>query len=246
MNDFKNKIAVITGATAGIGKAIALKFAQKGAYIILIGRDESRGRALVHEIGENNCQFFSVDVSKTQQVKDLTKKILKDYSKVDFLINNAGITKDNLLLRLTEKEWDEVMEINVKSCYNFCQSLLLSMMKAGYGKIVNISSVVGITGNAGQTNYCASKAAVIGFTKALALEVAKRGICVNCVAPGFIMSQMTNILSDEQKENILSRIPLGRMGTAEEIAHAVAFLCSDESNYITGQVLTIDGGMVNY
>lgn len=245
MTQFKNKVALITGATAGIGKAISLKMAQEGAYVILIGRDPSRGEALVEQIGENQSSFYSVDVSKSHQVKELVKNLLKEHNKIDFLINNAGITRDNLLLRISEKDWDEVMEINVKSCYNFCQSLLLSMMKAGYGKIVNISSVVGITGNAGQTNYCASKAAVIGFTKALALEVAKRGICVNCIAPGFIKSQMTDILSEDQKENILSRIPMGRMGSAEEIAHAVVFLCSDASNYITGQVLTIDGGMVN-
>lgn len=244
---FANKVVIVTGGTAGIGKAIALKFAEKGATVLILGRNEDRGLEVVNEIRDLynlDSFFYKIDVSKFEEVKVLIKDILDKFRSVDVIVNNAGITRDQLLMKMTEHDWDEVMEINVKSCYNMCHALIRSMMKARQGKIVNISSVVGLSGNAGQVNYAASKAAIIGFTKALAKEVATRGICVNCVAPGFIETQMTEVLNEQQKQTTLSQIPLGRMGSPDDIANAVLFLSSSDSDYITGQVLTVDGGMV--
>lgn len=244
---FANKVVIVTGGTAGIGKSIALKFAEKGATVLILGRNENRGQEIVNEIKNLyslDSYFYKIDVSNCKEVKALIKDILDKYGCVDIVINNAGVTRDQLLMKMTEQDWDEVMEINIKSCYNLCHALIRSMMKARQGKIVNISSVVGLSGNAGQVNYAASKAAIIGFTKALAKEVATRGINVNCVAPGFIETQMTEVLSEQQKQATVSRIPLGRMGSPDDIANAVLFLSGSDSDYITGQVLTVDGGMV--
>lgn len=248
MNDFlKNQTAVITGGTAGIGKAIAIKYAESGANVAIFGTNDERGAQVVAEICQktnaNNVIFIKVDVASTQQVDLAIKQVLERFSQVDILVNNAGITKDQLLMKMSEEDWDQVMAVNVKSCYNTCKTLVRHMMKARKGKIINMSSVVGLTGNAGQANYAASKAAIIGFTKALAKELAPRKICVNCIAPGFIATPMTDILNEEQRKGVLSKIPLGRMGTSDEIANAALFLASSWSDYITGQVLVVDGGM---
>jgi len=237
----KDQVAVITGGTAGIGKAIAEKFAKQGAHVVVIGTNVERGQQVAKDLG-GRAQFFKVNVANSAEVQEAVKKILEAFQRVDILINNAGITADQLLMRMTEDDWDKVMTINVKSCYNLCHALVRAMMKARKGKIINMSSVVGLTGNAGQANYAASKAAIIGFTKALAKELAPRNICVNCIAPGFIETQMTEALNEEQKKAALAQVPLGRMGKAEEIAEAALFLAGAE--YVTGQVLTVDGGMV--
>lgn len=248
MGKLDQHVALVTGGTAGIGKAIALKLASEGARIAIFGRNVEKGLAVVTEIegqyGNGQAAFYQVNVSQKEAVAQAIEKVLQEFGPVDILVNNAGVTRDQLLMRMSENDWDEVMDINVKSCYNLTSALVRSMLKARKGKIINISSVVGLTGNAGQTNYAASKAAVIGFTKALAKELASRKICVNCVAPGFVETQMTDMLSSPQRESILSQIPMGRMGNPEDIANAVLFLCCPESDYITGQVLTVDGGMV--
>jgi 3-oxoacyl-[acyl-carrier protein] reductase len=244
----QNKCAIVTGGTAGIGKAIALKFAEQGAKVIIFGTHKERGAQAVAEIkqttGNDLGTFYAVNVANKAEVEQVIKQILETHPQIDILVNNAGITRDTLLMKMTEKDWDDVMAINVKSCYNTSHALVRSMMKARQGKIINISSVVGLTGNAGQTNYAASKAAIIGFTKALAKEVASRNINVNCIAPGFIETGMTEILNTAKKDAALAGIPLGRMGTPTEIAHTALFLASSMADYITGQVITIDGGMV--
>lgn len=241
----KDQVALITGGTAGIGKEIAIKFAEQGAKVVIFGTNADRGNEVVNTISAKggSAFFYSVDVSQTSSVDEAIKKILEQHGHVDVLVNNAGITRDQLLMKMTEEEWDAVFNVNVKSCYNTAKALIRAMMKARKGKIINMSSVVGLTGNAGQVNYAASKAAIIGFTKALAKEVASRNICVNCIAPGFIETNMTNALTDNQKSDILKEIPMGRMGTTAEIANAALYLASMLSDYVTGQVLTVDGGM---
>lgn len=245
----KGKKAIVTGGTAGIGKAIALAMAKAGAHVAIFGTNLERASQVVAEMKEHSSpeQMFSchmVDVSDKAAVEAAMQAILTDWKTVDILVNNAGITKDGLLMKMTEEDWDQVLATNLKSVYNTCQSLVRVMLKARAGKIINISSVVGITGNAGQTNYCASKAGMIGFTKALAQELASRGIAVNCIAPGFIETKMTDVLKEEQKEGILKQVPMGKMGSPEDIANAVVFFASPFSDYITGQVLAVDGGMV--
>lgn len=241
------KVAIITGATAGIGKAIAAKFASSGAKVILFGTNIERGKTTVEEILKENpngsAEFFQVDVSQKVAVDATIKIILEKYGNVDILVNNAGITKDQLLMRMPEDDWDSVMDVNVKSCYNTCHALVRPMMKAKRGKIINMSSVIGLTGNVAQTNYAASKAAVIGFTKALAKELASRQICVNCLAPGFIVTSMTDALPDTLKDALINKIPLARFGATEEVANAALFLASNQSDYITGQVISVDGGL---
>ncbi len=243
-----NQTAIVTGGTAGIGRAIAIKFAENGAKVIIFGTNQERGAQVVEEItekyGSDRALFYAVNVASKEDVTAVIKEISSNCGTIDILVNNAGVTRDQLLMKMTEKDWDDVMDINAKSCYNTCQALVRQMMKARRGKIINMSSVVGITGNAGQANYAASKAAIIGFSKALAKELAARNICVNCIAPGFIATKMTEKLADQQKEGILSQIPFGRMGTTKEIANAALFLASHLSDYVTGQVLTVDGGMI--
>lgn len=246
MPKLKDKIAVVTGATAGIGKGIALKLAQEGAKVVVVGRNLERGRQVVQEIEKAGGAgvFFPVDVANTEEVDLFLKKVLDDHEKIDILVNNAGITRDALLMRMTEEQWDDVIDTNLKSAYNTCRAVIRPMMKARSGKIINISSVVGLTGNSGQAHYAASKAGLIGLSKSLAREVASRNICVNCVAPGFIETAMTDALNDAQKEVVLQAIPMNRIGGVEEIAEAVLFLSSNAANYITGQVLSVNGGMV--
>jgi 3-oxoacyl-[acyl-carrier protein] reductase len=244
----KGQTAIVTGGTAGIGKAIATRFAEEGAYVAIFGTNAERGAQIVDELskipGSAGSDFFQINVADHQEVEKAIKGILEKRNHVDVLVNNAGITRDQLLMKMSEEDWDNVMDVNVKSCYNLCRALVRSFLKARKGKIINISSVVGLTGNAGQVNYAASKAAIIGLTKALAKELASRNIHVNCIAPGFIMTAMTDVLTEDQKKATLEQIPLGRMGVPEDIAKAALFLASSWSDYITGQVITVDGGMV--
>lgn len=239
--------AIVTGGTAGIGKAIAKKFAQQGARVAIFGTNAERGSQVVKEIEESSgtgrALFIQVDVAHGQEIEKAIDGVVKAFEKVDILVNNAGVTRDQLLMKMSEKDWDDVMAINLKSCYHTCRTLVRAMIKARRGKIINMSSVVGVSGNAGQANYAASKAGIIGFTKALAKELAGRNICVNCIAPGFIDTKMTGAISPQQKELLLAQIPFGRMGTAEDIANTALFLASHMSDYITGQLVTVDGGM---
>lgn len=244
----KDQIAIVTGGNAGIGKAIALKLAAEGATVAILGTNPMTGAAVVEEINGlaagSQASFYPVDVSKTTEVDEVIKKIIEKHGKVDILVNNAGITADQLLMKMPEEDWDRVIDINLKSCYNTCKAVIRPMMKAKKGRIINISSVVGLMGNAGQVNYAASKAGMIGLTKALAKEVAARNILVNCIAPGFIQTKMTEGLNDVQKEAILKEIPLGQMGEVNDIAEIAWFLATPLSKYITGQVIAVDGGMV--
>lgn len=244
----EGKTAIITGGNAGIGKAIAERFAQAGANVIILATNQERGLSVQNHIQSINptikSKFYKVNVSSKAEVDSVMQEILKEFSSIDILVNNAGIVRDTLLMKMSEEDWDLVLNVNLKSIYNTCQALVRPFLKARKGKIINITSVVGLTGNAGQANYAASKAGMIGFTKSLAKELATRGINVNCIAPGFIETDMTGSLNDEQKKVILSQVPMNRLGTSEEIANAALFLASDLANYITGQTLTVDGGMV--
>jgi len=241
----KGKVALVTGGTAGIGKAIAMKYTEHGASVVIFGTNSERAAQVVKEMeavaGEGQKFLYKLlDVSDKKAVDEAINSL----GAVDILVNNAGITADGLLMKMSESDWDRVIAVNLKSVYNTCQALVRPMLKARKGKIINITSVVGLVGNAGQTNYAASKAGMIGMTKSLAKEVASRGICVNCIAPGFIETSMTGVLTDAQKEVIFKQIPMGRLGTPDEIANAALFLASPMSDYITGQTLTVDGGMV--
>jgi 3-oxoacyl-[acyl-carrier protein] reductase len=250
MQLLKGKTALITGGTAGIGKAIACLYAEHGANVIIWGTNPERSAQAVQEIeavkrepGQKVASFL-VNVSNTKEVEECIEKVLKEFGTIDILVNNAGITKDNLLMKMSEADWDAVVDINLKSVYNTCKALCRPMMKAKNGAIINITSVIGLTGNAGQANYAASKAGMIGFTKSLAKELASRNIRANCIAPGYIDTQMTGGLPPAIKEAIIEKIPMSRIGHPKEIANAALFLASDLSAYITGQVLTVDGGMV--
>lgn len=244
-----NQTAVVTGGTRGIGKAIALRLAEEGASVAICGTNPEKGNATLAELqalmsGDQKAAFYQVDVANGTQVEEMIAQIYADFGHIEILVNNAGITRDNLLMRLSEEDWDNVLNTNLKSIYLMCRAVIRTMMKARQGKIINISSVVGLTGNAGQANYAASKAGMIGFTKSLAQEVASRGINVNCVAPGFTETDMTDVLNEKQKEGVLAKIPMQKMGAPQDIANAVLFLASPLAAYITGQVLAVDGGMV--
>lgn len=240
------KIALITGGSRGIGREIALALAKEGNNIaISYGSNAESAEQVVKEIKTFNVEAIAIkaDVSVAEDVKELVKTVEEELGTIDILINNAGITKDNLLIRMSEEDWDSVMDINLKGVFLCTKAVSRAMMKKRYGKIINITSVVGITGNAGQGNYSASKAGVIGFTKSMAKELASRGIRVNAVAPGFIQTDMTNVLKDEVKSEMLKMIPLNTMGNPSDIANLVVFLASEKSDYITGQIIKIDGGM---
>jgi 3-oxoacyl-[acyl-carrier protein] reductase len=240
------EVVLISGGSQGIGRAIVSVMARRGAVTIFLGRNREKGERVAEEVREetqNPAVFFmEVDVSSFQEAEAAVKRVLEEHHKIDVLVNNAGITCDNLLLRMTEEDWDVVLDTNLKSCFNLAKPVIRSMLKERKGSIVNISSVVGITGNPGQLNYAASKAGMIGLTKALAKEVARKNVTVNCIAPGFIETAMTEELNEAQKKAALEQIPLGRFGKPEEIAEAVQFLAT--SKYITGQVLVVDGGMI--
>lgn len=243
----QNQVALITGGTAGIGKEIALKFAEQGAKVIVFGGNVERGQQVVAAIdsmkGPNKAEFYQVDASKKSEVEKAIKDILEKHSHVDILVNNAGISKDQLFMKMSEEDWDTVLDVNLKSCYNTIQCLTRSMLKARQGCIINMSSVVGLNGNIGQAHYAASKAGMIGLTKSLAKEFAARNIRVNCIAPGFIETPMTQALPSARVEEIKKVIPMGKFGNTADIANAALFLASTMGAYITGQTLVVDGGM---
>lgn len=240
------KVALVTGASRGIGKEIALTLAANGATVIVnYNGSKERADEVVAEITANGGEACAVqcDVSDFAACEEMVKKVLADYKKVDILVNNAGITKDNLVMRMSEQEYDAVLNTNLKGTFNTIRHLSRQFLKLKAGKIINLSSVSGVLGNAGQANYSASKAGVIGLTKSIAREMASRGICVNAVAPGFIDTEMTAALSDSAKETLSEMIPMGRMGSTKDIANMVLFLAGNQSDYITGQVFSVDGGM---
>ena len=242
----KGKCAVITGASRGIGKCIATKFAKEGANVVINYRNnEEEALKVKQELEDLGSQVLVVkaDVSELEQAENLIKEAKKEFGRVDILVNNAGITKDNLIIRMKEEDFDSVIKTNLKGAFNCLKAVTPIMLKQKYGKIVNMASVVGVVGNPGQVNYCASKAGLIGMTKSLAKEIGSRNITVNVIAPGFIDTDMTKILSDDQKKKILSQIPLNKFGNVEDIANVALFLGSENSNYITGQVIHVDGGM---
>ena len=241
-----SKVAFITGGTRGIGKKIAITLAKDGYDIAINYRKENDDlENIKNEIEKTNVKFLAVkgDVTDIDSTQQMVNDIIKEYGKIDVLVNNAGITKDALLVRMKKEEFEDVIDVNLIGTFNITKNVIPYMIKQRKGRIINISSVVGISGNAGQTNYSASKAGIIGFTKSLAKEVGSRNILVNAVAPGFIETQMTDVLKDEVKEEISKKIPLKRMGTVEDVANVVKFLTSEDSSYITGQVIQVDGGM---
>lgn len=250
MNNIKeNKVALITGASRGIGKAIAKKFADNGYNLVVNYRSENTDlKSLEKDLKESNSNidilFIKADVSKFDECEEMTKKTIDYFGRIDVVVNNSGITKDSLLVRMKEDDFESVINVNLKGTFNVTKNVVPYMIKKRNGKIVNLSSVVGVSGNSGQSNYAASKAGIIGFTKSIAKELASRGILANCITPGFIRTDMTNVLSDSIKEQINIQIPLKRMGEAKEVADAVYFLGSDNNTYITGQVLNVDGGML--
>lgn len=244
---FKGKNVVITGGSRGIGRAIALEFGKKGANVVInYVSSDTEAEKVAEEIKNlgGNAILVKGDVSNFEEGKKLIDETVKVFGTIDILINNAGITKDGLIMRMKEEHFDKVIDINLKGVFNTCKSAVSHMLKQRSGKIINISSVVGVVGNAGQANYAASKAGVIGLTKSIAKEVGARGITVNAVAPGFIKSDMTDVLSEKVKDGMLGLIPLNRFGNVEDVARTVAFLASEGGDYITGQVINVDGGMV--
>lgn len=243
----ERKVVFVTGGSRGIGKAIALKYAQNGYNVVInYVSDKTNVEELQKEFTKLNveCLIEKADVSKSEEVEKIVKKAIEKFNKIDVLVNNAGITRDGLLMRMKEEDFDKVIKINLKGTFLITKSVIPYMLKKRDGKIINLASVVGVTGNAGQCNYSASKAGIIGFTKSIAKELASRNIRANAIAPGFIDTDMTSILSDEVKDSINVQIPMKRMGTTQEIANVAYFLGCEESSYITGQVINIDGGMV--
>ena len=243
----ENQVAVVTGAGRGIGRAIALRFAAEGAKVAVISRTEKNAEDTSREINdvhEGMAKAYPVDVGDFDRVTEVAGRILAEFGQVDILVNNAGVTRDGLSMRMPVEDWDAVMDTNLKGAFNFIRALERPMIKRKSGRIINISSVIGLIGNPGQANYAASKAGLIGLTKSVAREVATRGITVNAVAPGFITTDMTESLSDEIRQQILKQIPVGKFGEPGHVADLVAFLAGPEGEYITGQVITVDGGMV--
>ena len=240
-----NNIAIVTGASRGIGQGIAENLAEAGAHVVCVSRSLEAVKTVAAELNSNGLKasFAACDIADFKAAADLVQSIVKDLGKIDILVNNAGITRDTLLMRMSEDDWDTVINTNLKGAFNTTKAVTRPMMRQRHGRIINISSVVGLTGNAGQTNYAASKAGLIGFTKATARELASRGITVNCIAPGYIETDMTAGLKPEMKEAMISQIPLRRIGNSKDIATMVQFLASDAAGYITGQTYAVDGGM---
>jgi 3-oxoacyl-[acyl-carrier protein] reductase len=243
--DLKGQVAIVTGASRGLGRAIAIALAAAGARVACIARDTAKLAETVALIENTagSAEAFAVDVTKGDDVQKLIDDIATNLGRIDILVNNAGITKDGLFVRMSDADWDAVIEVNLTAVFRLTRELTHPMMRRRFGRIINITSVVGVTGNPGQANYCASKAGMIGFSKSLAQEIATRSITVNCVAPGFIESAMTDKLNDKQKEAIMAAIPTKRMGTSAEVASAVAYLASNEAGYVTGQTIHVNGGM---
>ncbi len=247
MKLLQDKVALVTGAAKGIGRGIAIQFAKQGAHVAFTYLSSvEQGEALVSELEAYGVKAkgYRSDASNTKHAEELINAVAADFGRIDILVNNAGITKDNLLLRMTEEQWDDVMRINLKSIFNTTRAITKLMMKQRSGSIINITSIVGIKGNAGQTNYAASKAGMIGFTKSVALELGSRGVRCNAIAPGFIETEMTGKLNEEMVSGWVNSIPLKRTGTAEDVANACIFFASDMSSYVTGQVLPVCGGML--
>jgi 3-oxoacyl-[acyl-carrier protein] reductase len=242
--DIKGRVALVTGAGQGIGKAIALKLATYGATVVINDinkKAEETAAEIVKEGGKSMA--IIADVSSAKDVERMIKETLEVYGQIDILVNNAGITRDSLLMRMEEDSWDKVLEIDLKSVFLCSRAIIRQMLRQRYGRIINIASIVGQIGNAGQTNYAAAKAGVIGFSRALAKEVAAKGITVNAIAPGFIETEMTKKLNEQQRQELAKNIPMGSLGSPEDVAGAALFLASDAARYLTGQVITIDGGM---
>jgi 3-oxoacyl-[acyl-carrier protein] reductase len=243
--ELKNKVAVVTGAAQGIGKVIALFLARKGAAVVLCDINLELAEKAAREIedGGGKCLALKSDVSNYEEAEKIIKESVAQLGSLDILVNNAGITKDNVLLRMKDDQWDQVMAVNLKGTFNFTKAAVKVMMRQKRGSIVNIASVTGQMGNAGQANYSASKAGVIGFTKAVAREYADRGITINAVAPGFIATAMTDAIPEREREELIKQIPMKKLGTSEDVASAVYFLASDDARYITGQVIGVNGGL---
>lgn len=241
------RVAIITGASRGIGREIALAFAKEGAKTVLTARSADALASVAAEItaaGGHAPLIFPLDVKDAAKVEEMTDKTLDNYKRIDILVNNAGVTRDGLFLRMEESDWDEVLDTNLKGTFLCMRAVSKSMMKQRSGKIINMASVIGLTGNAGQANYAASKAGIIALTKSIAKELGSRNVLVNAIAPGFIETEMTDALSDQVKQAVLKNIPVQRFGKPSDVAQAAVYLASDESNFITGQVITVDGGMV--
>lgn len=248
MFSLSNKIAIVTGASRGIGSAIAHNLSKAGAKVVLISRSIDALKSVESEIKSNGGEAISItaDVSNLESFTNAISQVVETWGTVDILINNAGITKDNIILRLKEEDWDAVIDINLKGCFNGIKAVTRPMLKSRSGRIINITSVIGLIGNSGQSNYAASKAGILGLTKSIAKELGSRNITVNAIAPGYIQTEMTDNLDQTSKDNLMKSIPLQRLGKPEEIASLVCFLASEEAAYITGQTLNVDGGMVMY
>lgn len=241
----KDKVAIVTGGAHGMGEAEARLFAEQGAAVVIADVLEERGEAVAADIaaGQGRARFVRTDVSSEADWQRLIAETLATYGKLDILVNNAGITRDNISMRMKDEEWEKVLQVNLTGTFRLTRAAMRGMMKRRFGRVINITSIVGVTGNPGQANYAAAKAGLIGMSKSLAQELASRGITVNCLAPGFIATPMTDVLTDDQKKGILGRVPADRLGTPDEIAAGVVYLASDEAGYVTGQTLHINGGM---
>jgi len=246
MFDLTNKVAIITGASQGIGKGMAETFSKAGAHVACVSRNKDNLKSVADSLIENGgaASFYTCDVSSLDAFQNTIKEIVEAHGSVDILVNNAGVCKDKLIMRMSEDDWNKVININLNGAFNGIKAVSQIMIKQRAGRIINISSIVGLIGNPGQANYAASKAGLIGLSKSAAKELAPRGITVNAIAPGYIATDMTDQITDQAKENLITKIPLGRIGSPSDIAASALFLASDEAGYITGQTLTVDGGMV--
>lgn len=246
MFNLEEKITIVTGASKGIGEAIATSFANAGAHVVCVSRTESALKTVQKKIKDNggSASIYSCDVSQFNQVEPLINNTLEEFGKIDVIVNNAGITRDGLIMRMSDDDWDTVININLKGAFNGIKAVSRVMMKQRSGRIINISSLVGLKGNSGQANYSASKAGIIGLTKSTAKELGSRGITVNCIAPGYVATEMTDQLAEKIKQELINRIPLGYIGKPNHIASAALFLASDEAEYITGQTVSVDGGLL--